>query len=296
MGTASWRFLGWCGILYDEDKYLWGRNFSKKRFDERCLEEYAAFFPTVEVDSTYYSLPKIRILEGLASLVPPDFLFSFKVPDLFTIKNYPPVASFGSRAGKANEYFLSESVFQMGFLRHLEKIRSRVGALIFEFSHFDQHDFEHGRDFVERLAAFFSRIPTDWRYAVEVRNRNLLHPDHFAMLQQHGVAHVYNQWTLMPPVLEQLDMHPLESNPFIVARFLLSPGRSFASAKKKFEPFNRLQEIDPGAREAMVKIARHTKETPDRPGPAFLYVGNDLEGNALHTIADVLEWMEHPPE
>ena len=42
------------------------------------------------------------------------------------------------------------------------------------------------------------------------------------------------------------------------------------------------------AREALVGLIRGAMDR--RPeSPAYLYVGNDLEGNALHTIADVLE-------
>ena len=92
----------------------------------------------------------------------------------------------------------------MGFLRHLEKIRDKVGMLIFEFSHFDLDDFVHGREFVSLLDEFFEAAPPGWEYGVEVRNRNLLHPEYFGMLARHGVAHVYNQWTRMPPVTEQL--------------------------------------------------------------------------------------------
>ena len=127
-----------------------------------------------------------------------------------------------------------------------------------------------------------------WRYAVEIRNRNWLHPEYFAMLRQHGVAHVYNHWTRMPPITEQLELLPARECPFIVGRWLLSPGRSLEWAREQFEPFHQLREIDPAAREAMTELIRGAiEEEPRRP--AYLYVGNELEGNALHTIADILE-------
>ncbi len=287
LGTSSWRYAGWCGILYDEDRYLWGTHFSKKRFSDHCLEEYAQTFRSVCVDATYYALPRKRFIEGIASQTPEDFVFSFKVPDEITIRTFPKVAAFGARAGKANDLFLSPGLLEMGFLRRLEPIRSKVGALIFEFSHFHPGEFEHGRDFVSALDEFFSHAPKGWDYAVEIRNGNWLHPDYFAMLASHGVAHVYNQWTRMPPVLEQMALHPPEANPFVAARFLLSPGRSHEWAKEQFEPFHQLREIDPEARAAMARLLR---EAMSRQGehPSYLYVGNELEGNALHTISDVL--------
>lgn len=289
LGTSSWRYPGWCGMLYDEERYLWGTHFSKKRFSEHCLEEYAEVFRSVCVDSTYYALPKKSFLAGIFSQVPGEFRFSFKVPDDITIKTFPRLDTFGDRAGKENELFLSEGLLEMGFLRRLEPFRERVGALIFEFSHFHPGDFDHGRVFVDALDHFFEKAPAGWRYAVEIRNHNWLHPDYFAMLERHGVAHVYSQWTRMPTVREQIGMHPLEANPFVVARYLLTPGRSFEWAREQFEPFHQLREIDPGARESMEAILRHAVYGAGESVPTFLYTGNELEGNALHTLADVLE-------
>lgn len=291
LGTVSWRFPGWCGMLYDEENYLWGNHFSKKRFSDRCLEEYATVFRSVEVDSTYYALPRLDFLEGIGRQVPSDFVFSFKVPDDITIKTFPRVKTFGDRAGQPNEFFLDAGLFNMGFLRRLEPLRERVGALIFEFSHFHADDFEHGRDFVAALDDFLGKIPRGWRYAVEIRNANWLHPEYFEMLSRHDVAHVYNQWTRMPGVAEQLALHPAAANPFVVARYLLSPGRTLDWARSQFEPFHQLREIDPDARESLVGLIRGAMagNSAEKAKPHYLYVGNELEGNALHTIADVIE-------
>ncbi len=94
----------------------------------------------------------------------------------------------------------------------------------------------------------------------------------------------------MPPVLEQMTVHPPEANPFLAARFLLTPGRSHGWSKEQFEPFHQLREIDPPAREAMARLLQAAMNRRDG-GPAYLYVGNELEGNALHTISDVLGGM-----
>ncbi|MEZ5303070.1 MAG: hypothetical protein R3F11_20875 [Verrucomicrobiales bacterium] len=51
LGTASWRYQGWCGTLYDEDRYLWGSHFSKSKVQPRVrLREYAEVFRTTEID------------------------------------------------------------------------------------------------------------------------------------------------------------------------------------------------------------------------------------------------------
>ncbi len=290
LGTMSWKYPGWCGMLYDEDRYLWRNHFSKTRFNRSCLEEYAEVFKSVCVDATYYTFPKVEYLELLSAQVPDDFRFSFKVPDDITIKNFPKLDAFGKRKGKRNEYFLGVGTFKFGFLRHLEKIRSKVGMIIFEFSHFHANDFEHGRDFVAALDTFFAQIPKDWQYGVEVRNRNLLHPEYFQMLSHHKVAHIYNHWARMPAVPNQIDLHPLEDNPFVGARYLLTPQRSMDWANREFAPYNQLKEIDPAARESLCCMLDYLMGNNAHPDcPSYLYVSNQLEGNALHTISDVLE-------
>ena len=75
--------------------------------------------------------------------------------------------------------------------------------LIFEFSRFHKTDFEHGRDFVAALDSFFGKLPKGWPYAVEMRNQTWLREDYFACLARHGVTHVFNSWSAMPPVSEQ---------------------------------------------------------------------------------------------
>ena len=84
---------------------------------------------SVYVDAAYYRMPRDEFLEDIASRVPDDFKFSFKVPDEVTIKKFPDIDAFGKRRGQTNPYFLGQGVFNFGFLRHLEKIRPKVGML-----------------------------------------------------------------------------------------------------------------------------------------------------------------------
>ena len=226
VGTSSWKYPGWRGQLYDEAKYIWRGKFSEARFDRLCLAEYAQVFKTVCVDAAYYTFPTRPSLEKLASQVPEDFLFGFKVTDRITLRRFPNLPRFGGRAGTANHDFLNAGLFASDFLGPCEAIRKNVGLLMFEFSHFYPADFERGRDFVQALDGFLTELPKGWRYGVEIRNRNFLRPEYFALLARHGVAHVFNSWQDMPPVTEQLALSgSLTSTDFIGARLLLKPGR-----------------------------------------------------------------------
>jgi len=50
IGTSSWKYLGPCGLLYDEQRYHCRGKFAETRFERGCLAEYAEVFKTVCVD------------------------------------------------------------------------------------------------------------------------------------------------------------------------------------------------------------------------------------------------------
>ncbi|MBS0183449.1 MAG: DUF72 domain-containing protein [Nitrospira sp.] len=73
------------------------------------------------------------------------------------------------------------------------------------------------RDWIPSSASF----PKDFRYAVEIRNAALPGPDYRKVLENHGVAHVYNHWSYMPPLREQHQrMEDCFTAPFMVLRLL----------------------------------------------------------------------------
>ena len=288
LGTSSWKYPGWCGQLYDPAHYTWRGKFSESRFDKQCLAEYAEVFKTVCVDGGYYQFPSERYLEGLVKQVPDDFRFSFKVTEDITVKKFTQLPRYGERAGKENPNFLNADLFRAAFLGPCQPFRSNIGLLMFEFSHFYKSDFERGRDFVERLDGFFEQLPTGWQYGVEIRNERFLHPDYFACLEQHGIAHVYNNWQRMPSVREQMAMPGSRTQPdFAGARFLLKPGSPYAEAVERFSPYKETREVDAEAREAGAELIQSLAENGRRP--SFLFVNNRLEGNAINTIIGMMK-------
>jgi uncharacterized protein YecE (DUF72 family) len=234
------------------------------------------------------AFPSVKYLEGLAAQVPADFQFGFKVTDEITLKKYPNLPRFGLRAGQPNEHFLKAEVFERGFLKPCETIRPRVGLLIFEFSRFYPSDYEHGRDFVAALDPFLAQLPAGWPYAVEMRNKHWLQQEYFDCLARHHVAHVYNSWTDMPQISEQMALPVSQTNPaLLAARFLLKPGRKYEEAVNMFQPYDQTKEVNPEARQAGAALIRAGKREP--PKKTFIYVNNRLEGNALATIQAMLE-------
>jgi len=288
VGTSSWKYDGWFGQLYTPSRYEYRGKVAKTRFERDCLREYAEVFKTVSVDAAYYDFPRREYLQRLSDAVPDDFRFGFKVTDAVTIKTFPNLARFGAKAGQMNPNFLNAELFATAFLKPCQEIRAKVGVLMFEFSRFWPSNYEHGRDFVADLDRFLGKLPKGWPYAIETRNKHWLAPEYFGCLARHGVTHIFNSWDAMPPVSEQMAMPGSRTNAkLITARFLLKPGRNYEEAVKTFQPYDKVKEPNPEAREAgKVLIAEGKNAASGRE--TFVYVNNRLEGNALETISAIV--------
>ena len=89
IGTSSWKYPGWRGQIYDEQRYVYRGKFAMSRFEKACLAEYAEVFKTVCVDAGYYRFPEERYLEKLVGQVPTGFKFTWKVTDEITLRRFP---------------------------------------------------------------------------------------------------------------------------------------------------------------------------------------------------------------
>lgn len=286
LGTSSWKYEGWCGQIYTDQRYFTRGKWSQARFERECLEEYAEVFASVCVDAGYYKFPSAEYVGALAAQVPDGFKFSFKVTDTITLKHFPNHARHGSFAGQSNDHFLSAKLFIGSFLEPMKPHQAKIGQLIFEFTQFQKRDFEHGREFVDMLDRFLTVLPKGWDYGVEIRNKQWLQPDYFNCLRAHNVAHVFNNWTRMPTIAEQITIDDAFTADHVGARFLLEPPLTYEQSVAKFQPYTETKVPNPGAVEAGAKII---KRLLAKRGRGYVYVNNRLEGNAPNTIRAMLE-------
>ena len=100
------------------------------------------------------------------------------------------------------------------------------------------------------------------------------------------MGHVFNAWTRMPPIGEQLVLHDAITAPFIVSRALLRPGRTYAKAVDAFAPYDHVQDENPVLRADLAALAKASVELRI---PAYLLVNNRAEGCAPLTIVAVAE-------
>lgn len=282
IGTSSWKYEGWLGQIYTRERYLTRGKFSQARFEAECLTEFAETFPAVCGDFSFYQFPTPEFWSKLFTGAPRDLKFGLKAPEEVTVEFFPRHARYGARAGTENPSYLNADALKALFLEPLEPYRNRIGPVIFEFGARSTPP----REFFGTLDEFFDQLPRTFRYAVEVRNREFLQPHYFAMLKEHNIAHVFNAWTKMPLLAEQMRMDGAFTADFTVARALLTQGRAYEEAVKRFAPYDRVQEEDSAAREALRKLIQRMKEER-RSG--YVFVNNRLEGNSPKTIEAVVE-------
>ncbi len=286
VGGSSWKYEGWLGQIYSRARYQVRGRFSKKLFEETCLSEYASVFPAVCGDFSFYQFPADAFWAKLFRQTPGTFRWGFKIPEQITVPVWPVHPRYGALAGRGNPTFLDASLLHDAFLGALEPYRQQVGVLIFEFGVFRQSSFETAAGFVKALDPFLARLPAGWKFAVEIRNAELLSPDYFACLRAHGVTHVYNAWARMPEIAEQIAIAGSRTGELIVARALLRRGRPYEDAVRQFAPYDRVQEVNEPVRRGLrelIGIARVDGR------PAFIFVNNRLEGNSPGTIVSITE-------
>lgn len=286
-GGSSWKYPGWQGLIYTR------RYPTKKSFEQECLAEYSELFPTVCADFALYDFPKAERMQAMHDQTTDGFRISLKVTDRVTIKRYPDIPRYGPNAGTENPDFLNVELFEDFFLKPVESLRDKAGAIIFEFSAFHPSTGVTGDRFIDLMDHFLSHLPKHFQYAVEVRNREFLTRSYLAMLARHGVSHVLNNWTRMPPILEQIRIGGILTAPFTVSRALLKPGRTYEEAVQKFQPYEEIREENGELREGVIEtIQRCLAEGRT----LYAYVNNRAEGNSPKTIAAILDALDRYPE
>jgi uncharacterized protein YecE (DUF72 family) len=284
-GTSTWTYDGWFGDVYH-------RRYSGPQPAQR-LEEYVRYplFRTVGIDSAFYDPPSEEELAAYAAALPPGFPCVSKVWDRITAKRLGQDAPQPGLAGMRNPDFLNAQLFKDSVLGPFGRVfHDHAGPFVFEFQAMRGKDLPDPLQWADQLDDFLAQLPTDFRYAVELRNPELMTDLHGEVLKRNRVAHVFNSWTEMPSIGEQLDLTWTFTTEFTVARALLKPGRRYADAVKQFQPYDRVQEALPSLRQDLVRLVTQAQR---RRVEAFILANNRAEGNAPGTIRAVArQWLE----
>ncbi len=286
-GTSSWTFPGWAGLVYHR------RYANQRAFLRESLGEYAEhpLMRTVGIDRGYYTPVPVEDLRGYASQVPDDFRAAMKVWQRVAMPGYPRHPRYGADAGKRNPDFLNAGLFAELVNAPVRAALARnMGPWILEIA---PSPFPIDPAwFCERLGAFLRDAPRDFPFAVELRDRKLLTAAYANTLREHDASHVFNYWSRMPSLAEQMRVEGLMESRLVVSRLLLPPGERYADLKEAYAPFDKLVAPQPRMRQDVVRLVRAALE---RDSECYVLVNNKAEGSSPLTVHALAKLLCLPP-
>jgi uncharacterized protein YecE (DUF72 family) len=157
---ATW--IGTSGYSYPE----WRGSFYPEKFPTaQMLPYYAARFPTVEINNTFYRMPTEQLVGEWGAATPESFKLTLKAPKRITHdKRLKDCAD-------STERFLSVA----------NTLGPKLGVLLFQLPPFAKKD-------VAVLDAFLATLPEGTRAAFEFRNASWMDPEVFARLKARNLA------------------------------------------------------------------------------------------------------------
>jgi uncharacterized protein YecE (DUF72 family) len=219
IGTASDRYAGWLGQIYSPDRYtgritqrskvIAGRTFVEQVLPVDSVEEYFEHFPVLEIDFTFYRplldqhgqpTQNFRVLKTYAGHLREDDRIILKVPQMVTAQKICK----GEQHTK-NSAYLNPKIFTDQFYAPaVNLLGANLTGLVFEQEYQRKEDRVPVKAMAQGLDKFFSQIPTDPRYHLELRTDLYLRDQVFEVLGKHGIGQVLSQWTWLPPLRKQL--------------------------------------------------------------------------------------------
>lgn len=282
MGTSSWSFPGWRGIVFAADA-------PKTRLARHGLAAYAQhpLLRAVGLDRTYYAPIAAEDYAVYADAVPESFRFLVKAHELCTLAVFRATGRYAGRGGERNAHFLEPEYAKEHVVGPcLDGLGSKAGPLLFQFPPQNVQAVGGSERFVERLHGFLKGLPRGPLYAVELRNAELLTPAYCDALVDAGAVHCFNVHPSMPPIHEQYRLASVTAAPALVVRWMLHPTQRYESARSLYEPFDRIVDEDPASRHAIAEMCLDADAT-DRP--AVVIVNNKAEGSSPLTIGKLAE-------
>jgi uncharacterized protein YecE (DUF72 family) len=275
LGTSSWTFPGWNGIVYAEGTH-------EKALLRDGLRAYAThpLFRTVGVDRSYYAPLSAEDVADYAACVPADFRPIAKVWRAITATT--PVEGGGFPASFLNAPLFLEKAVAPWVGSGLSPVH------ILEFPPMAPGTMTAGV-FAAALERFLGELPRDLALAVELRNEHLFSPRYAAVLREARVGHVYNQWTAMPSVGTQAKRFVPRADAPVVVRLLLPRHARYADKKAEFAPFQRIVEAQPAMRTETVALLRAALAIGATE--IFVTVNNKAEGCSPLTVEAIAELL-----
>ena len=162
-GTSGFSFKEWKGTFYPATLP-----------DKEMLAHYATRLLTVEINNTFYRMPKPELVAGWAARVPDSFRFVLKAPQRITHRERL----------KSSEASLAE------FLKAASVLGEKLGALLFQLPPFFKKDTDALSAFLGLFPKSLPSLPSlpSLKVAFEFRHESWYVDETFAVLREHDVA------------------------------------------------------------------------------------------------------------
>ena len=285
LGTSSWAFPGWRGIVYRSDANHTLKSY-RTLLSRHGLLAYGQhpLLRSVGIDRTYYGPMPSSEFANYAELVPDGFRFLVKAHELVTRAE---ILESATSRPVANEFFLSADYARREIIEPaLEGLADKCGVILFQFPPQSPRALGERGVFIERLTRFLGELPQGPHYAVELRNVELFESRYARALSDTGASHCYNVHPKMPTIADQLQETGTPATDTLVVRWMLRRDRSYEEAKEAFQPFERIAIEDAPARAAIAEACRSAVTSGQR---AFVIVNNKAEGCAPLSLVKLAE-------
>ncbi|XP_024535541.1 uncharacterized protein LOC112347966 isoform X4 [Selaginella moellendorffii] len=224
VGTSGYIYKHWRGVVYP-------RSSAQKDW----FRLYTNLFDTVEINNTFYRLPERKVFQEWHDQAPENFCYALKY------------SRFGTHMKRLKD---PENHVNL-FLDRSVPLHATCGPVLVQLP--PKFKLE-----LERLKEFLHRLPTNIRWAVEVRDSRWLCDDVYELLKQHNVALCIHDHE------DIIDKHPK----VITASWLYLRFHG-----KNYQHCYTAQELDHSSTWIREQLAKGLD--------AFAYFNNDADGNAV---------------
>ncbi len=288
LGTSSWSYPGWTGIV-------WDRDYSDSKLSRYGLPAYSQhpLFRCVGIDRSFYKPLAVADYAAYAAQVPDDFRFVVKAPSLVTDALLRDEKGQGRRI---NGNFLDVDIAVREFIDPaLKGLGGKLGALIFQISPLPYAWLQDISAVIERLHRLLKYIPDLQSaapasvVAVEVRDPQWLVREFVDALRDTRATYCMGLHAKMPRIAEQLPiLRALWPGPF-VCRWNLNPlhgAYGYEEAERLYEPYDRIQDPDDETRAALARVIAGTVAAGQN---AYVTVSNQAEGCSPLSIVELAQ-------
>lgn len=245
VGTSGWIYSHWDGIFYPEDLS------SKDK-----LKYYSQYFKTVEINYSFYHLPRPSTYQNWYSQTPQDFVFAVKASRFIThIKRLKGVRGAWKQ-----------------FLENALNLKEKLGPILFQFPssfHATSENLKRLENFLKLITKPLTPRSYTLKYGFEFRHKSWYEEKIYKLLKKYNVAWVitdsprYPRANIVTADFTYIRMH--------------GPKVMFASKYTKKELSSLTQKI---------------KEWLRKDLDVFVYFNNDFHGYAIENAKELINELK----